>query len=425
MAAKSKSLKQWCIENNQTVLLAELDTEENQKHYAKDFIPDKIEYNSPYEINWLCEMGHKYSCEVVGRTVFGLSCTICNFTNNKLPIGTQNGCLTIIGDFSVYQKEVAEPRIKDLIKEKEDFLNGIRKPNAHISSVDYFDSKIEAYSNSQLYKVQCKCGKKHYMNKHYFIEKKHKYCSVSISEKWLENLAWEKKIDKQDVSEEDLIKAFCGLAVETYKKKQKAYKENGKRVLANNYDIDFTGRTFESLEILECLDDKYEEQFRCGDLRSKNAYAYMVYKVYKCRCYLCGKEHIVKCDQFHISPPTAYGRRAYHGYWSEVSCDCHDISHSSFQWVVNKLLFENNINYRVEYSFNDLYGYSGINKLKFDFAIINKDESIKCLIECQGEQHYMPVQEFGGNRQYNVQMKNDELKRMYAKEHNIKLIEIS
>ena len=37
----------------------------------------------------------------------------------------------------------------------------------------------------------------------------------------------------------------------------------------------------------------------------------------------------------------------------------------------------------------------------------------------------MPVQEFGGNRQYNVQMKNDELKRMYAKEHNIKLIEIS
>ena len=50
--------------------------------------------------------------------------------------------------------------------------------------------------------------------------------------------------------------------------------------------------------------------------------------------------------------------------------------------------------------------------------------NLKCLIECQGEQHYKPAQEFGGINQFENQVKNDELKRTYAKEHNIPLIEI-
>ena len=37
----------------------------------------------------------------------------------------------------------------------------------------------------------------------------------------------------------------------------------------------------------------------------------------------------------------------------------------------------------------------------------------------------MPVDEFGGEAQYDIQVKNDELKREYAKKHNIQLIEIS
>ena len=80
-----------------------------------------------------------------------------------------------------------------------------------------------------------------------------------------------------------------------------------------------------------------------------------------------------------------YGIHAYFGYWSNVYCDCHPIS--SFQWIVTKLLFDNNISYTVEYSFDDLYGSGGVNHLRYDFAVFNKDGSIKCLIECQGSQH--------------------------------------
>lgn len=64
-------------------------------------------------------------------------------------------------------------------------------------------------------------------------------------------------------------------------------------------------------------------------------------------------------------------------------------------------------------------------QLKFDFAVFNDDGSIKCLIECQGEQHYQPVDEFGGNNQYKNQIKNDTLKKEYVQEHDIPLIEIS
>ena len=57
--------------------------------------------------------------------------------------------------------------------------------------------------------------------------------------------------------------------------------------------------------------------------------------------------------------------------------------------------------------------------------MLNKDGTIKCLIECQGEQHYKPVDEFGGEVQFEIQKKNDERKRKYAAEHGISFLEIT
>jgi len=79
--------------------------------------------------------------------------------------------------------------------------------------------------------------------------------------------------------------------------------------------------------------------------------------------------------------------------------------------------------YRVEYSFPNLRGV--FYNLKFDFAIFNVDGSLKCLVECQGEQHYKAVDEFGGEWQFKNQVKNDNKKREYCKKNNIQLIEIS
>lgn len=420
MGKKTKSLSQWCEENKCSNLLEEIDSESNGMWYT----PDRIEYNSPTAIAWKCGEGHNWNCGVVARTLFGLKCPICYPDKAVLPIGTTYGCLTIIGDYSEYYNEVAVPEIQELKKKREDFIHGVRHPYSSVDSIDYYDTWIEDYRKKKVYKCQCKCGKIHYLDQFHFLEKKHRFCSEAVTEKRIQEMSWKwKYLYKTPFSEAEALKEFCGLAVKAWLAKQKTYKDNGRRSYAENYEIDFTGTFFESLEVLECIDDKYEERYAHSDLRKKDAYHYKIYKLYKCICHLCGKEHKVKCSQFHIDPPTQYGSTAYNGYWSGIQCDCHKIS--SFQWIVNKLLLENNISYRVEYSFEDLFGLSCIYKLRFDFAILNDDGSIKYLIECQGEQHSMPVEEFGGVSQHTVQVKNDERKREYARKNGIPLLEIS
>lgn len=44
---------------------------------------------------------------------------------------------------------------------------------------------------------------------------------------------------------------------------------------------------------------------------------------------------------------------------------------------------------------------------------------------CQGQQHFHPVEYFGGEKQFEIQQLHDELKREYAKEYlKVPLIEI-
>ena len=64
-------------------------------------------------------------------------------------------------------------------------------------------------------------------------------------------------------------------------------------------------------------------------------------------------------------------------------------------------------------------------KHRYDLILLYKEGKVWALIECQGEQHFMPVEELGGEHKFIIQQRNDEEKRKYAKEHKIKLIEIS
>lgn len=88
-----------------------------------------------------------------------------------------------------------------------------------------------------------------------------------------------------------------------------------------------------------------------------------------------------------------------------------------------KYLKENNINYNPQHTFEDL---KIERKLKFDFAIFDKNDNLKCLIEFQGRQHYEVVR-FNGidlNRAslaYEKVIRNDKIKEAYCKENNIPL----
>lgn len=69
--------------------------------------------------------------------------------------------------------------------------------------------------------------------------------------------------------------------------------------------------------------------------------------------------------------------------------------------------------------FTNLVGVGG-KQLSYDFFVPHYN----LLIECQGEQHYRPVEYFGGIEQFKIQQEHDRRKREYAQNNNINLLEI-
>lgn len=391
MTRKTKYFETWCKDNNRDDLLEEWYVDKNLSLRFPQNTSD-VKYNNPSIVYWKCQENHEWETSVVSRTIFKLQCPICHPEESVLPVGAKYGCLTITGDFEEYRKEIAYPRIVELEQDKANLLQGIRKENTNITSPESYDSFINNYKNREVYKCQCKCGQTQYVDEFRFLEKKHRYCTQSKNE--------------------------CELR----KKHRESRLASFKREYHESYDIDYLNSIHESLEIIECVDDKFEKLHSWQDKRKRGGRTYKIYKKYKCRCYLCGREQIVISSDLSINPSTAYGHRAYRGYYSEACCDCHKIS--SFQWIVTKVLVDNKVPYRVEISFQDLYGTKGVNLLRYDFSILNPDGSIKCLIECQGEQHFESINEFGGIKQFERQQLNDKLKRTYAYEKGIPLYEI-
>lgn len=109
------------------------------------------------------------------------------------------------------------------------------------------------------------------------------------------------------------------------------------------------------------------------------------------------------------------------------SCGCALLSTSKLELYVTQYFdgckpgaFDH---YESQVRFDDLRGVSG-GKLSYDFGLYDADGNLNCLIECQGVQHYKPVDRFGGDMKFEVQQFHDGLKREYAANHGIKLIEL-
>ena len=285
----------------------------------------------------------------------------------QLSVGSRIGCFIIIGDNNSYPEEPINDHLVKLNLEKQ--MSIIEQIKNGELPQDY--KMIEKYVCKC-----CRCGKEYYLNKEFLMRQKFKYCS--------------------DECFTDIV----------YDK-------------TDNFNVDFTNTIHESLKILECIDENYEDRSWIEKQRGKRIKHIKLCKKYRCQFYLCKGEYTFKSIDFEINNDR-YGRNADIGYNSEAHCNCHKIS--SFQWRTVDILKKHNINYRVEESFSDLVGskYS----LRYDFVIFNTDGSIKYLIECQGTQHYKPVDDFGGEAQFKYQVENDKRKREYATKNNIPLIEI-
>lgn len=398
---------------------------------------------------------------------------------NDVSTGMKYGCLEVLDDGVEYIK-VLDVKIENIEEEKADFLESVQKgelvneglrdwignewrdsqafiyhPKNFNSNVDFvrisdFDdyvSKLKKAKEKKHYKCRCrKCGKLRYYTRETLLTEpdvccKPLYCSATYTYSVKAQNATYKKKQKYANNESVILvpskdevipnEMYCDTWNEKKRKEliKKAQADAETiaaipRVHAKNYDIDYAGRKYESYDIIECVNGSLESTPTpyYTQQHHKKYRDIIVYKEYRCRCYLCGKERMITCDKFGIYPPTDYGYRAYNGYWSEVYCDCHPIS--SFQWIVNDILIKNDIDYSVEVEIEGVLGIDEETPLRYDFAVY-QNKKIVAFIECQGEQHYMPVEEFGGERRFAIQQRNDETKRKYAIDQGIKLIEIS
>lgn len=148
---------------------------------------------------------------------------------------------------------------------------------------------------------------------------------------------------------------------------------------------DLTGKRFYKLLVLE---DTGKRKDRCV--------------IWKCKCD-CGNTCEVS-SKYLLNGDTG-------------SCGCLKSKQETF---IKQILDNNGIKYQQEYTFNNLISNNG-GHLRYDFAIFNK-EQLLCLIEYNGIQHYQPIETFGGEKRFQNQLNNDNLKKQYCKENNIPLL---
>lgn len=154
---------------------------------------------------------------------------------------------------------------------------------------------------------------------------------------------------------------------------------------------DFCGRQFGMLTVIERVDDNVQPS---GYHEAR----------YRCLCE-CGRECVVA--RRHLTS----GRTS--------SCGCYKYSFA--EKFVNQYLQECGYSFVPQKKYDDLRNDAG-RKLSYDFCVNVRDRV--CLIECQGRQHYEPVERFGGMDRFLVQVRHDALKRAYADAHGFVLIEV-
>ena len=139
----------------------------------------------------------------------------------------------------------------------------------------------------------------------------------------------------------------------------------------------------------------------------QQAQSYRNHSAWLCECE-CGNQVIVNSVELNRG--------------DTLSCGC--LKSSYGEKIIENILKSNNIKYIKEFSFVDLVSEKNV-PLRFDFAILNDDDTVQMLIEYDGEQHYLnKTNTFWKNDSLAQRQSRDNQKNNYCLENNIPLIRI-
>lgn len=84
-----------------------------------------------------------------------------------------------------------------------------------------------------------------------------------------------------------------------------------------------------------------------------------------------------------------------------------------------KILSSLNLKFKPQYIIDECKNKRA---LPFDNSLLDEDDKLICLFEYYGEQHYSPIEYFGGEEKFKDTIYRDGIKQNYCKEHNIPLL---
>ena len=148
---------------------------------------------------------------------------------DEISIGSRIGCYTIIGDNNTYPRE---PIKNQMVKQNYEKQIGIKKKIINGELPD-------DYKLLDKYVCRCRCGKEYYLSKEQLLWKKFRYCGNEC---------------------------FTEVVFDN----------------TENYDIDYTNTIHESLKVLECIDDKYEDWYWIDKTKGKRVKHIKLCKKYRC-----------------------------------------------------------------------------------------------------------------------------------------------
>lgn len=104
------------------------------------------------------------------------------------------------------------------------------------------------------------------------------------------------------------------------------------------------------------------------------------------------------------------------------SCGCLSMSHA--ERIMINYLTDHNFKFVREFKCLELTGIDG-GVLSFDFVILDDENNIIKFIELDGEQHYKPVDYFGGLEKFNKVVINDNIKNKWCLDNGYELLRIN
>lgn len=224
----------------------------------------------------------------------------------------------------------------------------------------------------------------------------------------------------------NLIKSYSGKLI------QDLSNQNFKDWKVISYDYEQSKEHKRSYWVCQCI---------CGTIKSVEMSGLKNPK----DCFSCGckrKNRLIgqRFDKLVVLEATEQRNFKNEIFW-KCQCDCGNIvikstrqlretigacekcqEKSKGEFIISNYLEQFQYNYKSQYSFPDLKGIDNSKLLRFDFAILDNSNNVILLIEFQGSQHYMPVENWGGEKRFQIQQENDQKKEEYCDKHGIPLL---